>query len=379
MDALPDYIELESSTGRASGTPGAKRTVARVEHRVFLESGGLDYGEALGIDGMICPDLSTAHAIARVLRNPRTSAIEDYGQDSIEIHEFIVREGQRCLNTPLKDLNLPKGSLLAAVSRGGASFVPNGESTVLAGDTIVLVGNEDVFQEARRWFDTERERHQQIVIMYGTPIAVWLCRSLKHRRCSIRLFEPNRERAAELGNKLDWVTVVQEDIVDPVVFEEEKVDQADVFIACGDDDEQNILSCLWAKNKGTRRVITVSGRSDYLSLLKQIGIDHAFSPRNEAAEEIQNFLLKSPLCKVGTMSEGTIDVYRVPVGERSETVGKSIAEVGHPNDWIIALLRRADACFVPTAADVIQIGDTLLIVGGHGLEPELAKLFHSMD
>lgn len=373
-----DQDEINLLTAAISKSLGAKRAVARVEHRVFFEAGGLDYSEALRIDGMICPDYSTAQAIARVLRNPGATALENFGQDAIELQEFKISGEGPALGRPLAELGLPDGTRLAAVKRGRETFIPNGRSTIQIGDTVIMVGNTAVFQEARRKFQAEDRRHRQIVIMSGTPIAVWLCRELKNRHFSVRLFEPNRERAEELANKLDWVTVIQDDIVDPAVFEEEKVEQADYFVACGEDDEDNILSCVWAKSKGTSQVIAVSGRSDYLNLLKQIGIDYAFSPRNEAAEDIENFLPRPALRKLGSLSHGAIDVYRVPVGNSSTAIGQSIAQLGRESHYIIAAIRRQDESFVPAAADILLAGDTLLIVGEHRRESELARQFHAI-
>ena len=369
--------EINLLTAAIAKSLGAKKAVARVEHRVFFESGGLNYSEALRIDGMICPDYSTAQAIARVLRNPGATALENFGQDAIELQEFQISGESPAVGVPLAKVKIPPGTRLAAVKRGPTTFIPNGQSTIELGDTVIMVGNTDVFQEARRLFQAEDRRHRQVVIMSGSPIAVWLCRELKHRNFSVRLFEPDSERAEELANKLDWVTVIRDDVVSPSVFEEERVEKADVFIACGEDDEENILSCVWAKSKGTAQVIAVSGRSDYLNLLKQIGIDHAFSPRNEAAEDIENFLPRPALRKLGTLSRGTIDVYRVPVGEKSSAAGQTIAQLGRSTNFIVAAIRRDEDSFVPVAADIVRTGDILLIVGEHRLEQNLARQFNS--
>lgn len=354
-----------------------RRTVARVESRVFFESAGLNYAECLGVDGMICPDYSTAQAIARLIRNPGAIAIEDFGQDVAEMQDLKVSPNAPAVGQTLKDLNMPPRTLVAAIHREGAACVPESTVVVQAGDDVVLVGNTDVLPAARRLFYEAEELPRQIAIMSGTPIAVWLCRSLPTRRFRVRLFEPNRELAAELGRKLDGVTVIQADIVDPAVFEEEKIGQADILIACGDDDEQNILTCVWAKNKGTRSVIAVSGRSDYLELLRQIGIDHAISPRNEAAEAIDNFLDHSPLQCISTLAEGMLDVYRARVGSSSKMLSQTLAETVRSSQWIIALVRRGGEVFVPEASDSLEAGDTLVVVGAHGIEAELESLFDS--
>lgn len=373
--ACTDQDEVNLLTCALSKHLNVRRSVARVEHRVFFESVGMDYAGSLGIDGMICPDYSTAQAIARLIRNPGIVAIEDFGQAAVEMQEFEVSQDAPAVGRGLAELEMPPRAILAAIRRDGRMFIPEARTIVQAHDNVVLVSDSEVVQTARQIFHTDEEPARQIVIMGGSPIAVWLCRNLPRRRFRVRLFEPDRDRAAELGTKLDWVTVIHDNVVDPAVFEEEKVGHADVFVACGDDDEQNILTCVWAKNKGTKTVITVSGRSDYLSLLSQIGIDYAISPRNEAAEEIDNFLDHSPFQCISTLEEGVLNFHRARVGPDCELIGKPLAKTGRTNGWIIAVVRRDGRSFVPDAADALQAGDMLIVVAAHGRERTLETLF----
>lgn len=373
--ACTDQDEINLLTCALAKHLNVARTVARVEHRVFFESAGMNYAECLGVDGMICPDYSTAQAIARLIRNPGTVAIEDFGQESVAMQELSVSPDAPAVGQTLEQLQMPVRTLLAAVRREDTAFVPSASTVIQVGDNIVIVGHLESLPAARLLFFETEESPRQIVIMGGSPIAVWLCRNLPRRRFRIRMFEPDRGRAAELGDKLDWITVIQADVVDPAVFEEEKIGQADVLVACSDDDEQNMLACIWAKNKGTRTVIAVSGRSDYLTLLGQVGIDYAISPRNEAAEEIDNFLDHSPLQCISTLAEGVLDVYRARVGSESELLGLPLAKTERSREWIIALIRRDGATFVPQATDALAPGDSLIVVGTHGIEDYLTGLF----
>ena len=47
-------------------------------------------------------------------------------------------------------------------------------------------------------FHDDKRPRQRIVIMGGTPMAVWLSRALRNRSFAIRIFETDRERAEEL-------------------------------------------------------------------------------------------------------------------------------------------------------------------------------------
>jgi K+/H+ antiporter YhaU regulatory subunit KhtT len=75
------------------------------------------------------------------------------------------------------------------------------------------------------------------------------------------------------------------------------------------------------------------------------------------------------------LAKGEIDVYRVPVGKGSSTVGRAIADIGRSSNWIIAVIRRGDEAVVPTAQHHIAVGDTLVIVGTKGLERTFSRLF----
>ncbi len=274
---------------------GAKKSIARVHHSAFYEQRGLQYMDHLGIDRLICPEYSTAQAIARTLRNPGALAIENFARGAIEMQEFAVSKKAPAVGKKLLDLSLPVGSRLAVITRKGGSFIPDGETEILVDDIVILVGNADVFQEARKLFYDEKTGRRRIVVMGGPSMGVWLCRALRDRDFSIRLFETDRPRAEELADKLSWVTVINADPTDPSVFEDENLSQADVFVALIDDDEQNILGCAWAKSMGVKQAVATVQRPNYFHLLKHVGIDHPFSPRRVAVKEIEHVVDESSM------------------------------------------------------------------------------------
>lgn len=355
---------------------GAKKTVARVHHKAYFEARTFDYSTHLGIDQLICPEYSTAVAIARTLRNPGALAIEDFGRGAIEMQQFEVGPQATALDRRLIDLPMPERTRVAAITRKNESFVPDAKTTILADDKLVLVGNADVFQEARRLFHDEKWGNKRIVLMGGPAMAVWLCRALRKGGFSIRLFETDRARAEELADKLDWITVLHADPTDPSVFEDENIRGADVFVALNeDDDEHNILSCAWAKSQGVGSVIAVVQRPHYLHLLEHVNIDKSFSPRRVAVREVEQLVDKRPIQHAAYLAEGVIDVFRVRVGSGAPVVGKPLREIPRSSEWIIGAIQHGDDVYVPRADDQIAAGDVLLVIGHHGRESDLKKVF----
>ncbi len=357
---------------------GAKQTIARVRHSAYFDEKGVDYDAVLGIDHFICPEFSTALAIASTLRNPGALAIENFARGQVQMQELIVTDTAPAAGKALSELpalGMPAGTRLAAITRNGVARIPEARTVVQANDTIVLVGNADVFGKARELFRKATKAKRTVAIMGGSSMAVWLCRALKDRNFSIRLFDIDQGRAEELAEKLPWVTVIRDDPTDPVVFADERLSEVDVFVALRtEDDEHNILACAWAKSLGVRRAVCTVTRPNYLHLMKQVGINHPFSPRSVAVREIENHLADKRLHQLATLAEGSVDVYQVTIPARSGVVGKPLREVKLTPDWMIAAIQTEREVKVPRADDAIEAGATVLVIGRSGEEAKLNKV-----
>ncbi len=373
--AATDADEVNLLAATVAKRIGAAKAIARVHHGAYFEDRGLDYETTLNIDRLICPEYSTALAIASTLRNPGALAIENFARGAIMMQQFPVADDASAIGKPLSQLALKPGTRLAAITRNREAFIPDASTSVERGDTVILVGNESTFQEARKLFHDDKLGRRRVVLMGGTPMAVWLCRTLHDRNFSIRLFELGRQRAEELATKLDWVTVIQADPTDRVVAEEENLGQADIFIALRTADEDNIIASVLAKSMGVTQVIAVVQGRTYLDLVYHIGVDRAFNPSIVAAREILRTLEEGPLQRMSSLADGVVDAYQIHVGSRGEAIGRKLREVKLSRNWIVAAIRRGERAWVPGADDTIETGDTVLVVARHGTERELTKLF----
>jgi len=354
---------------------GAGKSIARVHHASFYENRGIDYERHLGIDRLICPEFSTAQEIAAQLRNPGAIAIENFARGAIQMQQFPVAADAAAIGKPLTDLDLAPGTRLAAVRRGSEVFIPEAGTVLQKGDAVILVGNEMTFQEARRLFHDDKIGRRKVVLMGGTPMAVWLCRTLHDRNFSIRLFEINRQRAESLAEKLDWVTVIQANPTERSVAEEEHLGQADVFVALRKADEDNIIASVLAKTQGVTQVIAVVQSPTYNELGYLIGVDRPVNPSEVAAAEIMRTLSEGPFQRLPTIADGVVDAYQVRASIKGEAIGHKLREIKLSPNWIVAAIRRGDRAWVPGAEDSIEVGDSVLLVGRHGTEKQLRKLF----
>lgn len=367
---------LTASIARGLGTG---KTVARIHHGEYYQQGlegGFSYEKHFGIDRLICPEYATAESIAHVLRNPAAIAIESFARWRIEMQEFHVDAKAPAVGRSLDALSFPSGARLTAVSRNGDVFRPTGATIIQSGDGVVLLGEHKAMERAIKLFGKPKLDRRTVVVMGGTPMAEWFCRALRDRAFSIRLFEPDRARAEQLAERLDWVTVVNADPTTEATFQEEYLAKADVFIALTNDDETNILGGAWAKSKGVARAIAVVQRPVYLHLLSHVGIDLAFSPRVTAARDIGAMLDDRPLLRLTSLARGVLDVFRVQVAADAPVTAAPLKDVaGLTPDWLVAAVQHCNDTFVPDGHTVIQSGDVALVVGPRGREPDLRTIF----
>lgn len=373
--AATDVDEVNLLCASTASYLGADRTFAMLTHSTYLNRDILDYSKIFSIDSLICPSFSTARAIASHLRNPAAMKVERLAGHTIEVQQFEVTKGASGIGRHLSDVKLPGGARLAAITRDGTTYLPSGISTVDVGDEVLLVANTDVFHDARRVFRMKDAGRRSVVIMGGSPVAVWLCRALKNRGFSIRLFETDPYRANELAEKLSWVTVIQSDPTDPNVFTDEHIENADAFVALTND-EHNILSCAWAAGLGVKETYPVVSRTDYAPFIKAMGLTHTFSPSELAVAEIQKRLKRKQLTKIASLTGDDMAIYRVRVGKDAPVIGKPLSELQlMPNCMVIVLEHDEHSGTVPAAHEILEERDVVFVVARQDFVDELRMLF----
>jgi len=113
---------------------GVERIVARVNNPRNLQ-----HFKLLGIH----PAVSATDLILRLIEHE----VPEYGivqllaleEERLEIIELEVAEGSIVAGRRVQDVQLPDGSLIISVLRGGTGFVPKADSVIQPGDQVLLI------------------------------------------------------------------------------------------------------------------------------------------------------------------------------------------------------------------------------------------------
>jgi len=143
--ALTGYDEDNIIISLYAATKGAKKTIAKINSSSYAHM-----ANSLGIQSIVSPRYLAVNHIDIYIRAMHNSAhssnIETLYRlvdEKLEAIEFIVKKDADYLNTPLKDINTRKNYLIACIVRQRKIIIPNGDTEIKLGDSVIIVSTNN--------------------------------------------------------------------------------------------------------------------------------------------------------------------------------------------------------------------------------------------
>jgi trk system potassium uptake protein TrkA len=101
--------------------------------------------ENLDVGSIIYPKYITAELIikyVRAMKNSIGSNIETLhrlNDNRVEVLELFIKEDSPVVGIPLQDLKLKPNMLIGCINHKGKVTIPNGQSVIQVGDTVILI------------------------------------------------------------------------------------------------------------------------------------------------------------------------------------------------------------------------------------------------
>jgi len=337
--------------------------------------------DGFDVDLAICPEQVLTDYIVKLIEFPEALQVLEFAHGKVSLVAVRAFQGGPLVGHPLKDLkkDIPNvDARIAAIFRGDAPVLPDGDTVVQAGDEVFcLAASKDIRQvmhELRRMDKPVR----RVMIAGGGNIGLRLARALE-RDYSIKVIEYDKRRCEILSTRLDRALVLQGDVTDEKLLEAENVSDMDLFVAVTNDDENNIMSCLLAKRMGARRVVSLINRRSYVDLLHAGEIDIAISPAQATIGTLLAHVRRGHITQVHSLRRGLAEALEAVVhGDResSRCVGRRIEEIDLPKGAAIAAIVRGDEVVMAHHDTLVQAEDHVIVfVTDKKQLPKVEKLF----
>ena len=371
--AATEQDETNMVCGITARKLGTSHVIARVRDPEYLHQTEF-LREALGLSVIVNPEYECAKEISRTLRFPGAVRVDAFSKGSVEIVEHRIPAGGKLEGVALKELVQRFGAkvLVGVVERSGDGLIPNGNFVLKAGDRLSVTG---ATRELRRFFAAIGEYKRpvrRVMVVGGGRVAVYLTRMLQESGLHVTVVERDRERCEALCDLIPEAHVVCGDATRSDVLQEDGIATTDAFVAVTGDDEDNIITALYAKNRGVDTVIVKVNR-DYLSeIIENVGLSSVVSPKDIVAQQLARYVRAMSNSMGGSMetlyrlADGKVEALEFKVSEDSACANIPLKDLKLKPNILISAIIRGSKSIIPDGSSRIQPGDHAVIVTAAG-------------
>lgn len=219
----------------------------------------------------------------------------------------------------------------------------------------------------------------RVVIVGAGNAGRQLAQRLCEERHSVVMVDADAHALAVAEAGLDILPICGQGS-NPAILEEAQADKSDLLIAVTDNDEVNILACLFAHAAGVKGKVARVTNPKYIDCplcydLHAMGIDLVINQKRECAREVFNMLQMPGAVEAFDLFEGRVMVAGFMVTESNPLFNQTPAQCERP-DLIqsvrVIAIRRNDELVVPHGDTVFEKGDLVYLVG---TQPDVAAFF----
>jgi trk/ktr system potassium uptake protein len=373
--AVTNHDEINMLACIQAGNLGVATRVARVRNPEYCHD---ETASLMGIDRVINPDRVAVEEIHELLMRPAATDLYEFADGRVQVIGARVAAGASVLGKTLREVEEEIGSrwaLVAALTRAGETIIPRGDDALQEDDHVFLVGRRGKVTEALSHLARPRQRVQTTMIAGASSLGVSLAERLHQDGIHVRLIEPDPETAQRASERLDGVLVLNGDAADGEFLRSESLESMDAFVAVSDDEQLNLTSCLWAKQRSNAKAIALIKRPNFVPLALDIGIDAAVSPRLSMARAIMRFFRRGSVLSHTSLPGSEAEIMELEATDKSPIIGKPLATLELPQEAIVAALIKPYQVVVPRGSDVIEPGDKVLVFALPSAMKSFQKLF----
>lgn len=344
----------------AAARLGVPRKIARVE-----DSALRDELQILGVDVVIDPEEQLAKDLLLLVSEGGISEHATFGNGSLSLIGGFVQKGAPLSHMSLEQLRTEVTEwdwLVTAIIRSGHPFVARGESVVEEGDHVLIATKTDLVEDLAPLLGITIHKAKKVMVFGAGRLARITANLLCENGISVTLIDKDEQATRLVADQCQGVIVVHGDPMDPDLLRSEGIESVDDVLALTKWDEVNVVASLVAKGLGAKNAIARYHRLDYVSLLNETRVDSGVSSRLSAANAILRYVRRGRVQSVVTFQDSNLEAIELQVDPSSDSIGKTLAEIGLPKTVIVAGIIRANDTFIPRGDSIIKPGDHVVAI-----------------
>lgn len=342
---------------------GIPHTIARIRDPKFLAE-PVDYiKENFDIDLVLSPELITAREISRLVMTPSAINVEDFAGGRVRLLESKISPRSPYVHRELKDIKLPPSVLIALILRDHHMIIPHGNDHLLPLDNVYFLGNPESLEKLSLHSSAKYQRRTKKALIIGAGrTGQALAPMLERQGISVKVIDNDEDHCQQMAGKLKKGMVLCGDGTDMDLLTHEGVSEADTVICTTKDERLNLMMALLAKHLGAGQTMVRVTRTEYISLMQQVGIDIVLSTRLLAAGEVLGFVRSGSVVSVSLLEGARVQAIEIVLTEGSKAVGVPLMKADIPRSCLVGAYVRNDHVYIPDGHSVLSAGDSVILI-----------------
>lgn len=340
---------------------GVKTTVARVRSSELTREDSVLQAHDFGIDRIIHPEESAAAEVVRLIRRASATDVLTFADGRLHLVGMRLDATSPAIGRTLSDIvseNPDYMFRIMAIGRGIRTILPRGDTILRKNDQVFVLARPKMIPHVIRIMGKSNDRIENVMVLGGTQLGERIAAELSERKGnSIKLFEPNRERAEQTAARLPNVLVLHGDPTDIDLLVREGLSEMDALVAVTDSEESNLVTCLMAKHLEVSKTVALLSKGGYIPISQSIGLDAAVSAKLAVSREILRFLRGKHVSNVATIHGLDAEILDINAQRKSPITRKPLKDLKLPAGMYIGAVRRGKQVMIATGDTQLEAGD----------------------
>jgi len=200
-----------------------------------------------------------------------------------------------------------------------------------------------------------------VIVAGGGKVGFFLAQELLESNNEVLVIERDPTRATAIAEELGE-NILQGDSCEVTVLDAAGVSRADLVAAVTGDDEDNLVICDVARQRGVPRTIARINNPRNELLFKRRGIETTISATKAILAQIEQELPTTEVIPLLQLHSG-LQIVEMRLPESSPAAGRSVREVLLPAESLISLVVDPGGVpRIPSGDTRLQPGDSLVVV-----------------
>lgn len=222
------------------------------------------------------------------------------------------------------------------------------------------------------------------VIIYGANEMAAAVAGELFENYDVVVIDPDSKKLESLS-RLDIATMCA-DAISIKILKDAEVDKATAFIALSNNDEQNIIACLMARQVSDAQTICFVQKKESMESLNLMKdeykssyvqcIDSIIWPQKLLVQEIFKIITVPDAVDVENFAQGRARLFEYRIKEDSELLNKQLKDCYFNSEVLVVGIVRNEELFIPNGASTFFLNDKVILMGTPiGLDIAASELF----